>query len=187
MKKLYSLLLAGVMVFSLTACGGGEETAEQSAPQTTAAVQKEDNSGESGFAMPTLNSYDKFPSSDYWTALGLPSDFTIDITEMEFSSKNSIYPLDAKDGNMFDCVVSDNTAAYKALADSLWKGGIKGTSAEGTNITEAAERSEVDVKDIDEYIYKAYWLNKGELMSIEVRTRDGSRKVSVTVKYAPED
>lgn len=41
MKKLYSLLLAGIMVLSLTACGGGEETAEQSAPQTTAAAQAE--------------------------------------------------------------------------------------------------------------------------------------------------
>ena len=145
------------------------------------------SSGADGFSIPTLNSYDTFPPADYWTALGLPADFTIEISEMEFSSKNSIYPLNAKDGNMFTCVVSDNIAAYTTLADSLWNAGIKGVSADGTSITEAADRGEVDDYDIDEHIYKAYWLNNGELMDIYIRTRDGSNKITITVRHAPED
>lgn len=49
MKKLFTFLLAGVMVLSLAACGGGEEeSAEQTQfqEQTTAAAQQsEDNGG----------------------------------------------------------------------------------------------------------------------------------------------
>ena len=200
MNKILALLLAIMMVLSLAACGGGDNT--PSGNKDNPGVSQSDNQGggntdnqggenqggtEQGFKMPTLNSYDTFPSSDYWTALGLPADFTIEISEMEFSSKKDIYGLDAKDGNMFDCVVSDNIAAYTALADSLWNAGIKGVSADGTNITEAAERGEVDDTYIDEHTYKAYWLNDGELMSIRVWTRDGSNRIEVTVKYSPED
>ena len=201
MKKLFALFLAMMMVFSLAACGGGDDEKTSSSDNPPANGQQQEQStpdpvenepdntpaADEGFSIPTLNSYDTFPSADYWTALGLPADFTIEITEMEFSSKNSIYPLNAKDGNMFTCVVSDNVAAYTTLADSLWNAGIKGVSADGTNITEAADRGEVDDYDIDEHIYKAYWLNNGELMDIYIRTRDGSNKITITVRYAPED
>ena len=192
MKKILAILLAAMMVFALAACGDNNTTdPDKDNPGSSQSGENNDSKGgntqggtEQGFKMPTLNSYDTFPSSDYWTALGLPADFTIEITEMEFSSKNSIYPLDAKDGNMFDCVVADNQTAYKTLADALWNAGIKGTSVDGD---EAAERSEVDEHDIDVNVYKAYWKLNGEVMSIEVRARDGSNRVSVTVKYSPED
>lgn len=46
MKKLYALLLAGVMVFSLTACGGGEETAEQAAPQAVQQTASDENNND---------------------------------------------------------------------------------------------------------------------------------------------
>ena len=190
MKKLLALLLVCMMIFALAACGDSETPSgsEGDKPGTSQSDNQggSENQGgtEEGFKMPTLNSYDTFPSSDYWTALGLPADFTIEITEMEFSSKNSIYPLNAKDGNMFDCKVSDNQAAYKTLADALWNAGIKGTSVDGD---EAAERSEVDEHDVDVSVYKAYWKLDGEVMSIEVRARDGSNRISITVKYSPED
>ncbi len=183
MKKLFALLLATMMIFSLAACGNNETPSGNKGDNP--GTSQTDNQGgvEGGFKMPTLNSYDTFPSSDYWTALGLPADFTIEITEMEFSSKNSIYPLDAKNGNMFDCVVEDNQAAYKTLADALWNAGIKGTSVDGD---EASERSEVDEHYIDVSAYKAYWKLDGEVLSIEVRARDGSNRISILVKYSPE-
>ena len=191
MKKILALILAIIMMLTLAACGN-DDASDEDASQDVQQEQSIPDSpapdeGGDGFAMPTLNSFDSFPSADYWTALGLPADFTIDISEMEYSSKNAIYPLNAEDGNMFDCVVSDNTAAYITLADSLWNAGIKGVSADGASITDAADRGEVDVYDIDVHIYKAYWLLNGEPMSIEVRARDGSNRVSVTVKYLPED
>ncbi len=187
MKKLLAILLAAMMIFALAACDTSDapDPSGGDKPNDSQGGENNNGGGNKGFSMPTLNSYDAFPSSDYWTALGLPADFTIEITEMEFSSKNSIYPLNAKDGNMFDCVVSDNKAAYNALADALWNAGIKGVSADGANITEASDRSEIDIHDIDVHVYKAYWLLDGELMEIEMRARDGSNRISVTVKYSP--
>ena len=186
MKKLLALFLALMMVFSLAACGDNNTT-DPDKDNSGVSQSGENNDSQAGadqgFKMPTLNSYDTFPSSDYWTALGLPADFTIEITEMEFSSKNSIFPLEAKDGNMFDCVVADNQVAYTTLTDALWNAGIKGTSVDGD---EAAERSEVDEHDVDVSVYKAYWKLNGEAMSIEVRARDGSNRISITVKYSPE-
>lgn len=187
MKKLLAILLSIIIVFTLAACKDmSTKDTGKDAPDTSESDSKGgDIQGgeEEGFKMPTLNSYDTFPPSDYWTSLGLPADFNIEIVEMEFSGKNSIYPLNAKDGNMFDCVVADNQTAYKTLADALWNAGIKGTSLDGG---EAAERSEVDIHDIDVNVYTAYWKLDGETMYIEVRARDGSNRVSVTVKFSPE-
>ena len=189
MKKWLSILLVFMMMFTLTACGGGGEADQQEANNNEAVEQQQEEQQQEeveGFAMPTLNSYDIFPAADYWTALGLAEDFTIDIVEMEYSSKNSIYPLDAKDGNMFDCVVADNKAAYQTLADSLWNAGIKGSYVENGSIVEASERGEIDMHDIDVHVYSAYWMLNDELMHIEMRARDGSNRINITVRYAPE-
>lgn len=195
MKKTAVFLLAMAMVCSLIGCGGNNESTQKKEETTTLAqeditkeVEKQDETAneEQGFSIPTLNSYDTFPDASYWTALGLPEDFTIDIVEMEFSSKNSIFPLDAKDGNMFDCIVEDNQAAYTTLTDALWNAGISGQIADDGAVTQAFERGDVDVYDIDVKIYHAYWELDGELMDIEVRARDGARKVSVLVRYQPE-
>ena len=177
-RKFIVGLLAVLMCFTLVGCGNDESTNGGSS-------NSGNNGGsEQGFKMPTLNSYDTFPSSDYWTALGLPANFTIEINEMEFSDKSSIYSLNAKDGNMFDCVVDDNQAAYKTLTDALWNAGIRGTSIDGD---EATERSEIDEHDIDVSVYNAYWELNGEPMNIAVRARDNSDIITITVKYSPEN
>ena len=67
------------------------------------------------------------------------------------------------------------------------EGQRKGSFCAGFDGDEATERSEVDEHDIDVSVYKAYWKLNGEVMSIEVRARDGSNRISITVKYSPED
>lgn len=185
MKKLLAILTAMTMALSLAACGGDDGSVDEGKTSGGDAVDYSQFLAGDG-VFPILDRYDVFPSPDYWTALGLPDDFTIEIIEMKFSDTDSIYPQDFEEGNLFDCKVADNKAAYAALADALWNAGINGRPADG-GVAPADSREEIDLYDIDAHEYQAYWLLDGKRMSIALRARDGSDQISVTVKYLPED
>ncbi len=210
MKKLFALLLALVMVLSLAACGGGDEdktpSSSDTPPSSGQQTQQPSNTPDPGTSEPDnsganepyidtdnqtgvfliLDRYDVFPTSEYWTEIGLPADLSIEIESMDFSSTSSIYPQDFEEANMLECTVADKQAAYTALTDTLWNAGINGMYPDG-GVNPATDRTDIESKGGGDTRYTAYWEFDGELMCIELSIRDTpAQKVTITIKYKPE-
>lgn len=136
------------------------------------------------FSFPALKAHNEWPTEGFWTQLDLPSVLgAATVSHVKVSSKNSIFPLKAKNGIMFSGRTDDKTFAQ--ICDALWESGCRGTVAEDGKIADAQERSAVQTDNVDRVFYRAYYTLKGELMHIEA-SRSSRGKLSITIRYLPD-
>ena len=126
----------------------------------------------------------EWPRGDFWKQISLPEALMfVSVAEVKVSSKNSIYPLKAKNGIMFSGKVDDKT--FDTLCEILWTNGYRGISFENEEVVNTKDRSSVLEKDIDRVFYRTYYMHKGELMHIEM-DKSSRGKLNFTIRYLPD-
>ena len=125
-----------------------------------------------------------WPRGDFWKQISLPEALMfVSVAEVKVSSKNSIYPLKARNGIMFSGKVDDKT--FDTLCEILWENGYRGVSFENEEVVNTEDKSSVLEKDIDRVFYRTYYMHKGELMHIEMN-KSSRGKLTFTIRYLPE-
>lgn len=125
----------------------------------------------------------EWPKEDFWEQISLPKVLMlVSVSNVKVSSKNSIYPLKAKNGIMFSGNVDDK--GFSLLCDILWENGYRGASFEDNKVVNTQDKSAVLTDDIDRVFYRTYYMHKGELMHIEV-DKSSRGKLNFTIRYLP--
>ncbi len=136
------------------------------------------------FSFPSLSVRNEWPKGDFWKQISLPEALMfVSVANVKVSSKNSIYPLKAKNGIMFSGKVDDN--AFDMLCEILWQNGYRGVSVENEKIVSTKDKTSLLEKDIDRVFYRTYYMHNGELMHIEV-DKSSRGKLNFTIRYLPD-
>lgn len=181
MKKLIAMILVLMLALAFTACGsddddkpsGGKDKnpTEQQSPTKSGEKDKKTPTPEEDepkYSFPGYTEKGTWPDKDMWAGMGLPEIPVADAGNVKISTKSYIYPLNAKDGVMFDC--KPETDHFDEIVKALNDAGIKGT-----------DRSESGDKK-----YEADYTKDGDPMRVIV-TQYSSGKLNIFVQYMPND
>lgn len=136
------------------------------------------------FSFPALDVRNEWPKADFWKQISLPPALgSASVSNVKISSKNSIFPLKAKNGIMFSGNVDDKE--FDTICNTLWKSGYSGVTIENEKIVNTEDKSLILIKDIDRIFYRSYYIHNGELMHIELN-KSSRGKLNFTIRYLPD-
>ena len=137
-----------------TGAGSGSGTSEAAAPSE-------------GYSFPGYTENGTWPDAAVWAAMGLPDLQAADAGKVSISTKDWIYPLNAKDGVMIEA--RPGSSHFNEIVASLEGAGIVGE----------------DLSDSFDSIYAADYTYGGEPMRVTVTEYD-TGKLVVFVQYRPD-
>ncbi len=144
---------------------------------------KKDNSGEesveyieedvaesdtSSYVFPGYTTEAPWPEAAVWEAMGLPNLYVDDAGKVSISDKEWIYPLNAKDGVLFEA--RPESSHFDDLVAALNEAGIEGE----------------DSSDSFDSYYEAYYTYNGVDMAVKISEFD-TGKLTILVRFLPED
>lgn len=142
---------------------------------TTPSVESNDTKDEptesddrSVYTFPGYTTEAPWPGPDVWAAMGLPDLAVDDAGPVSISDKEWIYPLNAKDGVLFEA--RPESSHFDDLVAILNDAGIEGE----------------DNSDSFDSYYEAYYNYNGVDMAIKISEFD-TGKLTILVRFLPED
>ena len=177
MKRLFALLITIIMVASLAACGtnnsntNGNNSTNPPASSTGDNQQSGNESGNgstSTYNFPGYTTEGTWPDATAWAGMGLPDLPVSNAGKVSISDKEWIYPLNAKDGVLFEA--RPESSHFDELVAALNAAGIEG---------------EDNSDSFDKY-YEADYTYNGAPMDIKISEYD-TGKLTILVRYEPEN
>ena len=174
MKRLFALLITIIMVASLAACGTNNSNTNEN---NSSANGNESGGTVENAMIPGSTSTYNFPGyttegtwadATAWAGMGLPNLPVSNAGKVSISDKEWIYPLNAKDGVLFEA--RPESSHFDELVAALNAAGIEG---------------EDNSDSFDKY-YEADYTYNGAQMDIKISEYD-TGKLTILVRYEPEN
>jgi len=165
--------LEQLMADEIAAFGGASSSAAAPAGASGGAASSESNAGSAGasgekkYTFPGYTENGAWPDEAGWAGMGLPELPAADAGTVTISTKDWIYPLNAKDGVMLECRPA--SSHFDEIVAALEDAGISGE----------------DRSDSFDKIYAADYTHNGDPMRVTVTQYD-TGKLVVLVQYQPE-
>lgn len=177
MKKMTAMLLVLLMVLAIIACGKEDDKKDSDkkddkktevTPTKKADDKKDDKKDtEKKYTFPGYTENGTWPDAATWAGMGLPELKVDDAGKVTINTKSYIYPLNAKDGVMFDC--HPETSHFEDLVKTLENAGFV----------------EAEVDTVGDNVWASDYKLEGEPMRITITETDAGRLI-VFIQYQPE-